>query len=219
MKVIDFSKENSIVNQFLAELRDKDYQKNQMLFRNNVKRIGQVMAYEMSKTLNYSPKTITTPLDDITVPLCDDKIVLATVFRAGLPFHEGFLSFFDKAENAFVSAYRYYKDKEGTEVGIKIEYIATPDLTGKTLIIVDPMLATGGSMDLAYQAFCTKGKPARVIFAAVIGSKQGVKYMQQHFPGNDVELYCGAVDPVLNEHKYIVPGLGDAGDLEFGEKL
>ncbi len=219
MKVINFAKSNTILNQFLTELRDVTYQNNPLLFRNNVKRIGQVMAYEISKTLSYETKTITTPLDTISVSLPADKIVLATVFRAGLPFHEGFLSYFDKAENAFVSAYRYYKDKEGTEVGIKIEYIATPDLTGKTLIIVDPMLATGGSMELAYEAFITKGKPSKVIFASVIGSQKGVDYMKKSFPSDDVLLYCGAIDPGLNEHKYIVPGLGDAGDLEYGEKL
>lgn len=220
MKIIDFSKSNSLVNQFLAELRCKDYQKNPLLFRNNVKRIGQVMAYEVSKTMAYEPKTIHTPLADIEVNLPAEQIVLATVFRAGLPFHEGFLSFFDKAENAFVSAYRYYKDKEGTEVGIKIEYLATPDLTDKTLIIVDPMLATGGSMELAYEALLTKGIPKRTVFASVIASKKGVDYLKSLYSGDETKLlYCGAIDPTLNEHKYIVPGLGDAGDLEYGEKL
>ena len=210
MKVINFSKQDTLLNLFLSELRDKDYQKNSLLFRNNIKRIGQIMAYEISKTLNYKETTVSTPLD---------KIVLATVFRAGLPLHEGFLSYFDKAENAFVSAYRYSRDKEATKVGIKIEYIATPDLTGKTLLIVDPMLATGGSMELAYEAFLSKSKPARTIFASVIASKSGVEFMKKHFPSDDFELYCGAIDPILNEQKYIVPGLGDAGDLEYGGKL
>lgn len=219
MKVINFSKQDTLLNLFLSELRDKDYQKNSLLFRNNIKRIGQIMAYEISKTLNYKETTVNTPLDDIAVKLPTDKIVLATVFRAGLPLHEGFLSYFDKAENAFVSAYRYYRDKEATKVGIKIEYIATPDLTGKTLLIVDPMLATGGSMELAYEAFLSKSKPARTIFASVIASKSGVEFMKKHFPSDDFELYCGAIDPILNEQKYIVPGLGDAGDLEYGGKL
>lgn len=219
MKVINLSKQDTLLNQFLAELRDKDYQKNALLFRNNIKRIGQIMAYEVSKTLSYKKQTISTPLADIDINLPDERIVLATVFRAGLPLHDGFLSYFDRAENAFVSAYRYYTDKEATKVGIKIEYIATPDLTDKTLIIVDPMLATGGSMELAYEAFLSKSKPSRTIFASVIASKSGVEFMKKHFPSDDFLLFCGAIDPELNEKKYIVPGLGDAGDLEYGGKL
>ncbi len=219
MKVINLSKQDTLLNQFLAELRDKDYQKNALLFRNNIKRIGQIMAYEISKTLSYKTQTVSTPLADVDVSLPDERIVLATVFRAGLPLHDGFLSYFDKAENAFVSAYRYYTDKEATKVGIKIEYIATPDLTDKTLIIVDPMLATGGSMELAYEAFLSKSKPSRTIFASVIASKSGVEFMKKHFPSDDFLLFCGAIDPELNEKKYIVPGLGDAGDLEYGGKL
>ncbi len=219
MKVINLSKQDTLLNQFLAELRDKDYQNNALLFRNNIKRIGQIMAYEVSKTLSYKKQTISTPLADIDINLPDERIVLATVFRAGLPLHDGFLSYFDKAENAFVSAYRYYTDKEATKVGIKIEYIATPDLTDKTLIIVDPMLATGGSMELVYEAFLSKSKPSRTIFASVIASKSGVEFMKKHFPSDDFLLFCGAIDPELNEKKYIVPGLGDAGDLEYGGKL
>ena len=219
MKVINLSKQDTLLNQFLAELRDKDYQKNALLFRNNIKRIGQIMAYEISKNLSYKTQTVSTPLADVDVSLPDERIVLATVFRAGLPLHDGFLSYFDKAENAFVSAYRYYTDKEATKVGIKIEYIATPDLTDKTLIIVDPMLATGGSMELAYEAFLSKSKPSRTIFASVIASKSGVEFMKKHFPSDDFLLFCGAIDPELNEKKYIVPGLGDAGDLEYGGKL
>ena len=219
MKVINLSKGNSILNTFLSELRDVDYQKNPLLFRNNIKRIGQIMAYEISKTLSYETKTITTPLDTIEIPLPSDKIVLSPIFRAGLPLHEGFLSFFDRAENGFVSAYRYYKDKECTDVGVKIEYLATPDLNGKTVIITDPMLATGGSIDWAYQALQTKGTPARLIIACVIGCKKGVENLKKLFPSDNVGLYVAAIDPILNEHKYIVPGLGDAGDLMYGEKL
>ena len=219
MKVINLSKGNSILNTFLSELRDVDYQKNPLLFRNNIKRIGQIMAYEISKTLSYETKTITTPLDTVEIPLPSDKIVLSPIFRAGLPLHEGFLSFFDRAENGFVSAYRYYKDKECTDVGVKIEYLATPDLNGKTVIITDPMLATGGSIDWAYQALQTKGTPTRLIIACVIGCKKGVENLKKLFPSDNVELYIAAIDPTLNEHKYIVPGLGDAGDLMYGEKL
>lgn len=219
MKVIDFSKQNTIINQYLAELRDKDYQQNRLLFRRNIERIGEMMAYEISKTLNYSVKDIETPLATAQVSTPDDDVVVATVFRAGLPLHQGFLNVFDKAGNAFVSAYRYYEDKECSKVGIKIEYIASPSLDGKTLLIVDPMLATGGSFELAHKAFMTKGTPKRIVFASVIASQEGVDYMNTLFPGDDVELYVGSVDPILNEHKYIVPGLGDAGDLCYGDKI
>jgi len=219
MKVINLSKGNSILNSFLSELRDVDYQKNPLLFRNNIKRIGQIMAYEISKTLNYETKTIQTPLDTLDIPLPSDKLVISAIFRAGLPLHEGFLSFFERAENGFVSAYRYYKDKECTDVGVKIEYLAAPDLNGKTVIITDPMLATGGSIDWAYQALLTKGTPERLIIACVIGCKKGVENLKKLFPSDKVELYIAAIDPILNEHKYIVPGLGDAGDLMYGEKI
>ena len=220
MKVVDFSIQKTAINRFVSELRDKDYQSNRSLFRNNLRRIGQVMAYEVSKTLSYSEHSISTPLGTAKTQLEDDDIVVATIFRAGLPFHEGFLDIFDKAGNAFVSAYRYYKDKECEQVGIKIEYIASPDLNGKTLIIADPMLATGGSMELAYQAFLTKGKPSNLHLCSVIASQQGVDYIKKAFGEMDnVSLWCAAVDPTLNEHAYIVPGLGDAGDLAYGDKL
>lgn len=219
MEVINFSEHNSIINQYLLEIRDKEYQQNRLVFRNNIERIGELMAYEISKTLDYSPKSILTPLDSAKVNTPDDDIVLATLFRAGLPLHEGFLKIFDKASNAFVSAYRYYEDTECSKIGIKVEYLVTPDLNGKTLIIVDPMLATGGSMELAYKAFLTKGQPKKLIMASVIAAKEGVEFLEKLFPSNDVKLYTAAIDPILNEHKYIVPGLGDAGDLAYGEKL
>ena len=215
MKVINFSKQDTLLNLFLSELRDKDYQKNSLLFRNNIKRIGQIMAYEISKTLNYKETTVSTPLDDIAVKLPTDKIVLATVFRAGLPLHEGFLSYFDKAENAFVSAYRYYRDKEATKVGIKIEYIATPDLTGKTLLIVDPMLATGGSAVDAIEAVKKRGAK-NIKLVNLVGAPEGVEAVQKAHP--DVDIYLAALDEKLNENGYIVPGLGDAGDRIFGTK-
>lgn len=219
MKVIDLSRQDSIINQYMAELRDVDYQQNRLLFRHNIERIGEMMAYEISKTLSYSVKPIQTPLDVATVSTPDDKLVIATVFRAGLPLHQGFLNVFDHADNAFVSAYRYYVDKESTKVGIKTEYLAAPDLSERTLLLVDPMLATGGSIELAYKAFCTHGTPERVIFASVIASQEGVNFLRRMFPEDDVVLYTAAIDPTLNEHKYIVPGLGDAGDLCYGEKL
>lgn len=219
MKVTDFSKSNSIINKYVSEIRDVNIQGDRMRFRQNIIRIGHAMAYEISKSLTYEEKKIQTPLAEATANVPSDDIVIATVFRAGLPLHQGFLDVFDGAGNAFMSAYRYYKDKESTEVGIRIEYIATPDLTGKTLIIVDPMLATGGSMELAYEAFKTKGVPARLIMACVIAAKPGVETLKKAFPDHDVQLYCAAIDPEMNEHKYIVPGLGDAGDLMYGEKV
>lgn len=219
MKVINLSQSNSILNTFMSELRNVDIQRDRMRFRQNIIRIGHVEAYEISKFLSYSKKTIQTPLDTCEVNTYDDQIVLGTVFRAGLPLHQSFLDIFDRAGNAFVSAYRYYKDREMNEVGIKIEYCASPDLNGKTLILVDPMLATGGSLELAYEALLQKGKPSRLVMACVIASQTGIDYLQKVFPSDDVVLVCGAIDPVLNEHKYIVPGLGDAGDLMYGDKI
>lgn len=219
MKVVNFSEQNSVINKYLAEIRDREYQQNRLVFRNNIQRIGEMMAYEMSKTFDYKTKTVHTPLADAEVSVPTDDVVVATIFRAGLPFHLGFLNVFDHAGNAFVSAYRKYTNEEHTEVGIHIEYLATPDLTGKTLIIADPMLATGGSMELGYEALVSKGKPKHVHVACVIATPDGVDYIKTHLPENDTTIWCAAIDPGLNEHKYIVPGFGDAGDLCYGEKL
>lgn len=219
MKVINFSDQNSIINQYLAEMRDKDYQQNRLLFRNNIQRVGEMMAYEISKTLDYQQKTVHTPLADAKVSVPVDDVVVATIFRAGLPFHTGFLNVFDHAGNAFVSAYRKYTDEEHTQVGIHIEYLATPDLTGKTLIIADPMLATGGSMELGWEALVSKGRPKHVHVACVIATPEGVDYIKTHLPEENTTIWCAAIDPGLNEHKYIVPGFGDAGDLCYGDKL
>lgn len=219
MKVINLSENSSVLNKYMAELRDINVQNDRMRFRQNIVRIGHVEAYEISKFLSYSKKTIQTPLDKCEVKTYDDDVVIGTVFRAGLPLHQSFLDIFDEAGNAFVSAYRYYKDREMNEVGIKIEYCASPCLDGKTLILVDPMLATGGSMELAYEALKTKGTPKRLVMACVIAAQSGVDYLQKFFPSDDVVLVCGAIDPILNSHKYIVPGLGDAGDLMYGDKI
>ncbi len=218
MNIINFSEQNSVMNHYMAEIRDKSYQKNRLLFRNNIERIGEMMAYEISKTLTYKTKTITTPLGTIDIPLVKDDVVLATVLRAGLPFHEGFLRVFDHAANAFVSAYRMYTNREHTEVGVHTEYLASPSVKGKTLIIVDPMLATGGSMVAAYQALLKTGKPASVHIASVIGTPEGVEMLKNNLP-EDTSLWCAAIDPGMNEQKYIVPGFGDCGDLCYGEKL
>ena len=220
MNVINLSEQNSILTRFLAELRDVSIQTDPMRVRRNLERIGEVCAYEISKQLTYETVKVQTPLGKAPTALSPERIVLGTIFRAGLPFHQGFLNYFDRAENAFVSAYRYYKDEECKEVGIKIEYIAAPELTGKTLIIADPMLATGGSMELALKAFHTKGEARHIHFACVIAARPGVEYLEKVFAGrDDITLWCAAIDKKLNDHSYIVPGLGDAGDLAFGEKM
>ena len=218
MQIINFAEQNSIVNQYMAELRDKNYQKNRLLFRHNIERVGEVMAYELSKTLDYRPKTVTTPLGTIDIPLPKDDILIATVLRAGLPFHEGFLRVFDKAENGFVSAYRMYTNREHTEVGVHTEYLAAPSVKGKTLIIVDPMLATGGSMAASIEALLKTGKPKKVHIVCVIAVPEGIEVVRHVLP-EDSTVWCAAIDPGMNEHKYIVPGFGDCGDLCYGEKL
>ena len=219
IEVVDFSKTNSVINLYMSELRDKNYQKNRLLFRHNIKRVGEMMAYELSKTLEYRPKTITTPLGTIDIQLPKEDLLIATVLRAGLPFHEGFINVFDHADNAFVSAYRMYTNREHTEVGVHTEYLAAPSAKGKTLVIVDPMLATGGSMAAAYEAFLKTGTPRKVHVACVIGTDEGIEVVRQAVGEADVTVWCAAIDPGMNDHKYIVPGFGDCGDLCFGEKL
>jgi uracil phosphoribosyltransferase len=218
MQIINFSEQNTVINQYMAELRDKTHQKNRMVFRHNIERIGEMMAYELSKTLEYKTKTVTTPLGTIDIALPKDDLLLATVLRAGLPFHQGFLNVFDKAENAFVSAYRMYTNREHTEVGIHTEYMAAPAAKGKTLIIVDPMLATGGSMVAAIEALLKTGKPKKIHVCCVIAAPEGIEFVKQYLP-EDSHIWCAAIDPGMNEQKYIVPGFGDCGDLCYGEKL
>ena len=203
----------------MAEMRDVQYQKNRFLFRNNIMRIGEFEAFEISKTLQYEPQQVTTPLGVSTVQVPTDKIVLATIFRAGLPFHNGFLNVFDHAGNAFVSAYREYTDAEHKNVGIHVEYLATPNIDGKTLIFADPMLATGGSMEMGYKAILTKGTPKCVHVACVMACPEGIEHIKKTFPDSTTTVWCAAIDEGLNEHKYIVPGFGDAGDLCYGNKL
>lgn len=216
MQVINLSDNSTLLLRFLMELRDKLIQQDSMRFRRNIERIGEIVAYEISKSLEYKEVDIETPLAKTSVKVPSDNIVLATILRAGLPYHQGFLNYFDNAENAFVSAYRQYTSE--TEFEIHTEYIASPDLAGKTLIICDPMLATGSSMEVAFRALLQKGTPKRVILASVLATPQAIDYLKSMMP-DDVVLYTAAIDPVLNEHKYIVPGLGDAGDLAFGVKL
>ena len=216
MKIINFNESNSVLNQYVAEIRNVEVQNDRLRFRRNIQRIGEIMAYEISKTFSYSVKDIKTPLGIAPVSTPDNQLVISTILRAGLPFHQGFLSYFDDAENAFVSAYRKYKDT--LKFDIHIEYIASPRIDGKTLIITDPMLATGGSMELSYQAMLTKGHPAEIHVASVIASQKAVDYIASVFPEDKTTIWCAAIDPELNNHSYIVPGLGDAGDLAYGEK-
>lgn len=216
MRIVNLGDTNSILNKFVAELRDVDIQKDSLRFRRNVERIAEIMAYEISKEFHYSTKDIQSPLGIAPMNTPDDQIVISTILRAGLPFHQGFLRYLDNAENAFVSAYRKYKDRLNFD--IHIEYIASPRLTGKTLIISDPMLATGSSMELAYEALLTKGVPGHVHVASIISSKQALEYLQKKMPDDKTTIWIAALDNDLDDHSYIVPGLGDAGDLAFGEK-
>ncbi len=209
---------NTILNKFMSELRDAKIQQDSMRFRRNLERVGEIMAYEISKELNYAVRTVETPLGEAEVALIDDKVVIATILRAGLPFHQGFLNYFDDAQNAFVSAYRKYS-KDGS-FKVKVEYMSCCDLTDKVLLLVDPMLATGTSLVLTYEAMIAKfGQPKHTHVAAIIGSEDGVEYVCSNIPKKDVSVWCASVDQELTVKSYIIPGLGDAGDLAFGEKL
>lgn len=217
MEIINLSKQNSLLNRFVSELRDVEVQRDSLRFRRNVERIGEIMAYEISKTLEYNPLETQTPLGASITNVPTDKVVIGTILRAGLVFHHGFLSYFDKAENAFISAYRKYRENHES-FHVHIEYIASPRIEDKVLILTDPMLATGGSMDLSYQAILTKGQPKHVHVATIIASQQAIDYCKKVFPESRTTIWAAAIDPELNEFAYIVPGLGDAGDLAYGEK-
>lgn len=210
------SEKNSIIHQFIGELRNVDVQGDSMRFRRNLERIGEIFAYEISKTLPYVEKEITTPLGIANMPQLEHQPVIATILRAGLPVHQGLLNYFDRAENAFVSAYRKHHKDNSFE--IKIEYLSSPDLTDKTLILCDPMLATGQSMFLAYKALLKMGTPKHIHIIGVIASAEGVNYVKANFPENTT-IWLGAVDDELTAKSYIVPGLGDAGDLAYGKKV
>ncbi len=207
---------NSIFNQFIAELRDEKIQKDSMRFRRNLERIGEIFAYEISKELNYTQKSVQTPLGIADVPVIEQQPVLSTVLRAGLPLHQGLLNYFDKAENTFISAYRKY-DTDGT-FHIEFEYITGPVIDDKIVIISDPMLATGASMALAYKAMLKKGNPKHTHIVSIIASNEGINYIKKNLPNKDITIWVGAVDQELTVKSYIVPGLGDAGDLAFGNK-
>ena len=217
MKVINLGDSNSVIGNIIAQMRDRNVQKDSLRFRSNLKKLGDIFAYELSKTLDYHPKDITTPLATARVNISDSKIVAATILRAGLPLHEGILEIFDKAENAFIAAYRKY-DK-GDDFHVNIEYCTCPSLAGKVLILADTMLATGASLEVSYRRLLDDGgEPAYTHFVCPISSIYAIEYIQKRFPDNTT-LWTAAVDEELTSHSYIVPGLGDAGDLSFGPKL
>ncbi|MEZ5042972.1 MAG: uracil phosphoribosyltransferase [Saprospiraceae bacterium] len=213
--IFNLADHQTIGNRFVSELRDVHIQKDRMRFRRNLERIGEVLAYEISKTLTYKQKEVETPLGVALVNLPTDRIVLGTILRAGLPMHQGMLNVFDDADNAFISAYRMHH-KDGT-FEIKMEYVSCPDLTDSILILTDPMLATGASISIALEGLQGFGTPKALHFATAIASENGINHIQRHFP--KARLWMGAIDAELTAKSYIVPGLGDAGDLCFGTKL
>ena len=216
MKINDLSQQHSVFNQYMAEIRDVSVQNDSMRFRRNLERVGEIMAYEISKTLDYETRTVTTPLGVSECRVLVSQPVLATILRAGLPLHQGFLNYFDHAENTFISAYRiHHNDDDAFDV--EVEYLASPELEGKTVILCDPMLATGSSMVLAYKALLSRGVPRHIHVATVIASEQGVQFVEQNMP-DETTVWTGAVDKELTSRSYIVPGLGDAGDLAYGSK-
>lgn len=214
--VRNLGKENSLLNQFIAELRDADIQKDSLRFRKNLRRVSQVFAFEISKKLNYQSREVTTALGSATVPVISDNIVIASLMRSGLAMHEGFLDFFDKAANAFISVYR--KIEKGEKTDLRIEYISSPDLNSKTLILADPMLATGISAVAAIKELSTFGKPDHTHLAVVVASQEGLDYVRGNTPKSDFTIWTGAIDDELTAQALIVPGLGDVGDLAYGRK-
>ena len=214
--VHNLSLQNSVFSQFMSEIRDVDIQTDSLRFRRNLERTGEIMAYEISKTLAYVTQPVTTPLGVCDCSVLAEQPVLATILRAGLPLHRGLLNFFDRAENTFISAYRIHHDDDDA-FDVEVEYLASPDLEGKTVILCDPMLATGSSMVLAYKALLERGTPGRIHVATVIASEQGIRFVQENMPA-ETTIWTGAIDLELTPRAYIVPGLGDAGDLAYGDK-
>ncbi|SDS60296.1 uracil phosphoribosyltransferase [Gillisia sp. Hel1_33_143] len=216
MQIINLQDNNSILNKFISQLRDVSQQNDRMRFRRNIERIGEIIAYEISKDLQYEMKAVETPLGTSHINCPKEDIVICSILRAGLPLHTGILNYFDSAENTFISAYRHHINEKDFE--IKVEYLASPSLEGKTLILADPMLATGSSFINVFNALKTMGTPKNIYLASVIGAQPGVDNLQNELP-QDVKLFIATVDRELNDHGYIVPGLGDAGDLCYGSKL
>ena len=212
------SQQNTVLNKFIAEIRDRQIQKDSMRFRRNMERIGEITDYAISKEMHNRRTGVEKPLGEAEGALIDDQLVIATIIRAGLPYHQGFLNYFDDAQNAFVSAYR--KSTKDGKFKVKVEYISCGSLEGKTLLLVDPMLATGSSLVLTYNALCEKGgTPAHTHVAAVVASEQGIDYAMKHMPRQTTTIWTAVVDEELTSRSYIVPGIGDAGDLAYGEKI
>lgn len=217
MTIHDFSQQNSLVNQYISEIRDVDYQQNKLLFRKNMERIGEILSYEMSKILDYELRIIQTPLGEKQMSVLASEIVLCSIMRAGIPLHQGILNYFDKVENAFISAFRLPANEQGV-FEVEVEYLASPSLEGKTLILADPMLATGRTFENVLHVLEKRGKPKQIHIISIIGAKPGIELVKKVFPEN-THLWIAAVDDALNENGYIVPGLGDAGDLCYGPRL
>jgi uracil phosphoribosyltransferase len=217
MKIHHIGENNSVLNTFISEIRDHKIQKDSLRFRRNIERIGEILSYELSKNLSYSAVSVETPLAKKDVQLPNNNLVLCSILRAGLPLHQGLLNYFDKAENAFISAYRHHPNNND-EFEIVVEYFASPEIDNKTLLLADPMLATGQSLVAVYEAIQKHGTPKELHIVVVIGSREGLNFIEKHFPEN-THLWIAAIDEDLNDKGYIVPGLGDAGDLAFGEKL
>lgn len=209
-------KNNSVFNQFMAEVRDQSIQKDRQRFRRNLERLGEIFAYEISKEMDYKEMEITTPLGSLTMNLHAEEPVLATILRAGLPVHQGMLNYFDKADSAFISAYRKYRKSH--EFNIKLDHISSPDLTDRILIISDPMLATGGSLIASLKGLFEKGLPKKIHIVSVVANQEGINQVKKSFSLMDITFWLGAIDDELTAQAYIVPGLGDAGDLAYGDK-
>ena len=216
MNINNLSQQHTVFNQFMSEIRDINIQKDSMRFRRNLERVGEIIAYEISKTLAYERRPVTTPLGVSDCEVLVEQPVLATILRAGLPLHQGLLNYFDRAENTFISAYRIHHENDDA-FDVEVEYLASPDLQGKTVILCDPILATGSSMVLAYKALLERGTPRHIHVATVIASEQGIQFVQEHLPA-ETTIWAGDVDSELTSRSYIVPGLGDAGDLAYGSK-
>jgi len=217
MIIHNLDTQNSVLNQFIAEIRDRSIQKDQMRFRRNIERIGEILGYELSKTLSYIAKNIQTPLGIKNTFVANDELVLCAILRAGLPLHQGLLNYFDRAENAFISAYRHHPNNDD-DFEVIVKYQAAPALDDKVLILADPMLATGKTLENTLHTIKTNGIPSQIHIVSVIGSKDGVDYIKDVFPEN-THLWIAAIDNDLNSRGYIIPGLGDAGDLSYGNKL
>lgn len=217
MTIHNLGDQNSVLNQFISEIRDVQIQKDPMRFRRNIERIGEVLGYEFSKELLYSPKDIETPLGNKSMHLSQDQVVICSILRAGLPLHQGLLNYFDAAENAFISAYRKHENGED-EFEVVVDYFAAPSLEGKVLVLTDPMLATGRTLENVLKGLKDHGTPKHIHIVSVIGSQQGIEFVQSVFP-TGTHLWIAAVDPELNSRGYIIPGIGDAGDLAYGQKL